>query len=110
MHRFEYREPRFSCDLPVRLTIQDSTLIGRCTEIAKAGMKLEIEAALEPNSFGKVSMSYEDKTLEVRVRFVHVCETHAGLDFIYSSDKERKAMANLVETVAILQNGKVRTF
>ncbi|MGA3049983.1 MAG: PilZ domain-containing protein [Terracidiphilus sp.] len=110
MHRFEYREPRFTCDLPVRLTVQDSTLTGRCTEIGKAGMKLEIEAPPEPNSFGKVSMSYEDRTLEVRVRLVHVGETHAGLDFIYSSDKERQAMANLVETVAVLQCGKVRTF
>jgi hypothetical protein len=110
MKRFEYRRPRISCDLPVELTVRDSTLSARCTQISKSGMKLEIGQPQEVNSFGKVSVSHQGRRLEVRVRFVHAEETHAGVDFIYLSADDQEAMANLVDSLATLAGVRSRTF
>jgi hypothetical protein len=109
MQRFEFRGPRFSCDLPVQLTVKDSTVTVRCTEISKTGMKLEINQPREVNSLGKVSISHRGQTLEVCVRFAHAGESYAGLDFIYASDVDQKRMAELVESLAVPQSGKLRT-
>jgi hypothetical protein len=110
MQRFEYRGPRFSCDLPFQLTVNDSTLIVRCTEISKTGMKLEIGQPQQVGSFGTVSIIHEGRALEFRVRFVHVGETYAGLDVIYSSDDDQKAMDDLIESVTAARGAKVRCF
>jgi hypothetical protein len=109
MQRFEFRGPRFSCDLPVQLTVNDSTQAVRCTEISETGMKLESALPHEINSIGTVSILHEDRALEFRVRVVHVGATHAGLDVIYSSDADRKKMAELVEFLSAVRGVKVRT-
>jgi len=100
MKRFEFRRPRISCDLPVELTVRDSTLSARCTQISTSGMKLETGQPQEVNTFGKVSMSHEGRRLEVPVRFVYAEDTHAGVDFIYLSAANQKSMASLVESLA----------
>lgn len=108
MQRFEYRGPRFSCDLPVQLIVNDATLSVRCTEISKTGMKLEMGHPQEINSIGKVSIIRNDRTLEFRVRFAHVGQTHAGLDVIYSSNGDREAMDHLIDSVTAAQGARVR--
>jgi hypothetical protein len=72
-------------------------------------MKLEIGLPLEINSVGMVSILREGRTLEFRVRIVHVGETHAGVDLIYSSDADRKTMAELIESLTAERGVKVRT-
>jgi hypothetical protein len=109
MQRFEFRGPRFPCDLPVQLTVNHATQAVRCTEISETGMKLEIGLPLEINSVGMVSILREGRTLEFRVRIVHVGETHAGVDLIYSSDADRKTMAELIESLTAERGVKVRT-
>jgi hypothetical protein len=104
MQKFEFRGPRFPADLPVQLTIEDSTLAGRCTEISKEGMRLEVGQALESNALGTVSMNYLGQTLEFRVRVAHVGPANSGLEFIYSSDAERTAMAHIVEAASVPKN------
>lgn len=108
MQRFEYRGPRFSCDLPVLLTINDSTQPVRCTEISGTGMKLEIGQPHEINCLGLVSILHQGRALEFRVRIVHVGETHTGLDLIYSSDADRKRMADLIESLTAVRGVKIR--
>ncbi|MGA2849156.1 MAG: PilZ domain-containing protein [Terracidiphilus sp.] len=110
MQRFEFRDPRFSCDLPVQLDFNDSKLTARCTEISNKGMKVEIEQPLRANSFGKVSMNREGQTIEFQARFAYVRETQAGLDLIYTSDRDRKTMVGLVESVLAVQGSRVRPF
>ena len=46
MQKFDYRYPRFAVDLPARLMTQDSTRIGRCVDIGKEGLKLELDQSL----------------------------------------------------------------
>jgi hypothetical protein len=103
MQKFEYRSPRFPVDLPVRLTVQNATVTGRCREISKEGMKLELAKPMAAGSRGTVSMSYQDQTLEVSVRVAHAGNMH-GLKFLYESDKERLAVARLVSALAAPQN------
>jgi hypothetical protein len=110
MQKFEYRGPRFSIDLPVQLTVQNATQAVRCTEISKEGMRVEFGQPLEPNSSGKVSMICEGQMLAFRVRVVHVGDTQAGLEFIYSSEAERNAVAHLVESLTGPGTGRARCF
>jgi hypothetical protein len=110
MHRFEYRDPRFSCDLLVQLNFNDSMLTARCTEISNKGMKVEIGQPQRVNSFGKVSMSRDGQTIEFQARFAYVQDTEAGLDLICTSDTDRKTMVDLVESVAAVRGGRVRSF
>lgn len=109
MQRFEFRDPRFSCDLPVQLNFNDSMLTVRCTEISNKGMKVEIEDPQPVNSFGKVSVSRDGRIFEFQARFAYVQETEAGLDLIYTSDTERKTMVDLVESVAAVRGHGVRS-
>jgi hypothetical protein len=101
MQRFEYRGARFSVDLPVQFTEKNITLAGRCTEISKEGMKLDLGEPLQSGPCGTVSVSFQGRTLEFRVRVVHVGARHCGMEFIYSSHAEQLAVANLVESLAV---------
>jgi len=109
MQRFEFRDPRFSCDLPVQLNFNDSTLTARCTEISNKGMKVEIGHPQQVNSLGRVSVSCEGHTIEFQARFAYVQETKAGLDLICTSDTEQKTMVDLVESIVGIRGGKVRS-
>jgi hypothetical protein len=104
MQKFEFRGPRFPVDLPVQLTLQSATLEGCCTEISKEGMRLELGRPIPSDSCGSVSISWHGETLEFRVRVVHAESTHGGLEFIFSSDVERSALAHLVDSLAAPQN------
>ena len=104
MQRFEYRGARFSVDLPVQFTERNTTWAGRCTEISKEGLKLELEEPLQSNSCGKVFMCYQGRAMEFSVRVVHVGAKYCGLEFIYSSDMEQDSVAHLVESLAVPQS------
>ena len=101
MQRFEYRGARFSVDLPVQFTEENITMPGRCTEISKEGLKLDLGEPLQSDSSGTVSMCFQGRTLEFRVRVVHVGARHCGMEFIYSSNAEQLAVATLVESLAV---------
>ena len=100
MQRFDYRSPRFTVDLPVEFTVQESTLTARCIEISKEGIRLELQQPLPPNACGKVSIHYQGLVLELNMRIAHVGETHSGMEFIYKSESERNAVANLIASLA----------
>jgi hypothetical protein len=104
MYKFDYRSPRFSVDLPVQVTVQKSTLTGRCIEIGKEGMKLELQQPLPPDASGMVSISYQDQTLQLNVRVAHAGEIHGGVEFIYKSESERNAVAQLVASLSTPRN------
>jgi hypothetical protein len=104
MQKFEYRAPRFSVDLPVQFTVHNATLTGRCREISQEGMKLELRQPLPTDSRGMISMSYQDGTLEVKVRVAHAGAKYDGLEFIYESERERSAMARFIASLAAPQN------
>jgi len=96
VRKFDYRAPRFSVDLTVRLTIEGSILMARCIEISREGMRLELQQALPPDALGTVSVHYQDLMLELNVRVAHVSKSHGGVEFIYRSDAEQKAVAQLI--------------
>jgi hypothetical protein len=100
MRKFDYRTPRFIVDLPVQFTVNNLTLTGRCREIGKEGMLLELRQQLPPDACGMVSISYQDRTLEIEVRVAHAGATHGGMEFVYKSDSERSAVAQLVTALA----------
>lgn len=110
MQKFEYRTPRFSVDFPVRFTIQNSTLMGRCREISREGMRLEFLEPLPPHSFGTVSLDYQNCSLELNVRVAHAGVAHDGLEFIYETDTERDAVEHLVASLAAIQYQTGRRF
>jgi hypothetical protein len=93
-----------SVDLPVRLTVKDSTLTARCKEISNQAMRLELSHTLPPNSYGIVSMIHADGSLELNVRVAHVSAKTVGVEFIYGSDQERDAVSRLVARLGTAQN------
>jgi len=96
MQKFDYRAPRFSVDIPVELTIENSTHVGRCREISIEGMRLELREPLPLNSVGTVTMSHEFLSLKICVRVTHAKSDHDGLKFIFECDDQRNDLAHLV--------------
>ncbi len=103
MQKFEYRHPRFSVNVPIRFIAEDSALLGHCTEISKQGMMIDVAQPLVANSCGKVSMHYQDRTLEFKVRVAHAGETHNGLEVLCASSAERTDLAHLVAALTALR-------
>jgi hypothetical protein len=101
MQRFDYRSPRYPVDLPVRLTADNSTRLGRCKDISREGMKMELQQPLPPDACGTVSMTFQNQTLELNVQVAHAGETQDGMKFIYSSDSQRNAVARLLASLTI---------
>lgn len=101
MQRFEYRGARFAVDLPVQFADKERVLAGRCTEISKEGLRLDLGEPLQSDSRGTVSVSFQGRALEFCVRVVHVGVRHCGMEFIYSSKAEQMAVASLVESMAV---------
>jgi hypothetical protein len=97
MRKFNYRVPRFSVDLPVHLTFEDSTQAARCTEISTEGMKLEVRVPLSPESTGTVRLTHRGVTLDIAVRVAHSSSSHDGVRFVYESDEQRDEVSRLVE-------------
>jgi hypothetical protein len=104
MQRFDYRSPRYPVDLPVRLTADNSTRLGRCRDISREGMRLELCQPLPPDACGTVSMTFQNQTLELNVRVAHAGATQDGMKFIYTSDSERNAVARLVASLTAPQD------
>jgi len=100
MQKFEYRSPRFTVDLPVQVTVEQSTVPGRCRNISKEGMWLELRQPLPPDARGTVIVNCHDNPLELSVRVAYSGKTHEGVEFIYNSDSERNAVAHLVASLA----------
>ena len=101
MQKFDYRSPRFAVDFPVQFTIKQSTLPGRCKDISKDGMRLELRHPTPPDAFGTVLLSYRDWPLEFSVRVAHTGATHNGVEFSYKTHQERDAVAHLIASLAI---------
>jgi hypothetical protein len=104
MQRFQYRGARFPVDVFVDFTVKNSTLAGRCTEISKEGMKLELRQPVARDSCGKVSMKFQGRKLEFSVRVVHSDPTNCGVEFLYASESEQIAIAHLVELLVVHEN------
>lgn len=100
MQKFEYRSPRFAVDLPVQFAGEQSTLPGRCRDISRDGMRLELREPLPPDACGTVHLSYGDCPFELSVRVAHTGATHDGVEFVYKSEHEREAVARLVAALA----------
>ncbi|HEX4067059.1 MAG TPA: PilZ domain-containing protein [Acidobacteriaceae bacterium] len=100
MQKFTYRTPRYPVNLPVRLTVEGGTVSGRCHEISREGMRLELRQPLPPGYAGVVSLSYQNLDLEVPVEFAHAGSPQDGVRFVFSSDKQRSEVARLVALLA----------
>jgi hypothetical protein len=99
MRKFDYRAPRFAVDLPVRLTLEESTQFGRCTEISTEGMKLDLHQPLSVDAGGAVEVTFQNVRLEIPVRVAHCGSGCDGVQFVYGSDEERD---DVIRFLAIL--------
>jgi PilZ domain len=104
MQKFEYRSPRIAVDLPVQLTVEQSTLSGRCRNISKEGMRLEFRHPLPPDAQGTVILSCHANPLQLSVRVAYSGKSHGGVEFVYNSDVERDAVARLIASLAASAN------
>jgi hypothetical protein len=100
LQKFDYRYPRFSVDLPARLITQDSTRIGRCVDIGKEGLKLELDQSLLPDDCGTLSLFCRGHIFELRVRVAHAGASQGRMEFIYSCDSERAVVQDLLASLA----------
>jgi PilZ domain len=102
MRKFQYRAPRFPVDLPIRLRTQHASFAGRCKEINHEGMKVEVLSPLPADTEGAIFIDYYGASIEVNVRIAQRGEAHHGLEFLYQSDRERRAIAYLLAAVSLL--------
>ena len=100
MQKFEYRTPRYQVDLPVLLLLERESIPGRCREISREGMRVELRQPVAPESCGSVSISYKELSLELPVCVMHSGPGHDGLKFVFDSEKDRSAIERLVALVA----------
>ncbi|HEX4036769.1 MAG TPA: PilZ domain-containing protein [Acidobacteriaceae bacterium] len=100
MQKFTYRTPRFPVDLPIRLTVEGNTVDARCREISKEGMQLEVHQSLPSSYRGTVSLTYQNLALEIPVEVAHSGSSQEGVKFIFSSEKQRGEVAQLVAMLA----------
>jgi hypothetical protein len=96
MQKFEYRSPRYVVDLPVLFKLPGGAIPGRCKEIGKEGMKVELEQPVAPGSSGAISINYREVSLELRVTVAHAASGFDGLKFLFESEKDRSGVERLV--------------
>jgi hypothetical protein len=104
MKKFEYRTPRFGVDLPARFTVENAPMVGRCREISRDGMIFEFEEPLALNAQGTVTVTFHDRTIELKARVAHVEGLRGGLAFLYECESERNAVAQVVASLPSSQN------
>lgn len=100
MQKFEYRTPRYPVDLPVLLTLETACVHGRCREISREGMRVELGQPVAPDSCGSVAISYRELSLELPVCVTRSGPGHDGLKFLFRSEEERDAVERLVARLA----------
>jgi hypothetical protein len=100
MQKFEYRTPRYLVDLPVLFQMQDVSIPGRCREISKEGMRIELQHPVAAETCGTISLAYKDHSMELRVRVTRSAAETKGLKFLFESDKDRSAVERLVALLA----------
>jgi hypothetical protein len=61
-------------------------------------MRLELREPPPSGARGTVAVSYQGRTLELGVRVAHA--GNGGMEFLYESDGERKAVEQMVASVA----------
>jgi hypothetical protein len=100
MRKFDYRVPRFPVNLPVRLTLEEETLVGRCREISTDGMKLELAESLKVDAAGAVHVTFRDVSLDLPIRVIRCGEGCDGVQFVYGSDEEKDEVIQFIALLA----------
>jgi hypothetical protein len=100
MQKFKYRAPRYAVDFPVELSSGSSTLRGRCREISKDGMRVELSEPLPADFNGIASLTYQSLALKLRVEVAPASVERDGVKFLFETQKERAAIAQLVAVLA----------
>ena len=100
MRKFDYRAPRFAVDLPVRLTLLESTQFGRCTEISTEGMKLDMRDAALRRCRRCGSRYVSECQPRSPVRVAHCGAGCDGVQFVYGSDEERDEVIRFIALLA----------
>lgn len=100
MHKFSYRSPRYVVDFPIQLIHEQIVIDGRCREISTDGMQLELLRPLPSDFSGLVCLAWQNIRLELPVRLAHTGSRQDALRFVFESEKERRAVAELVARLA----------
>ncbi len=100
MQKFEYRIPRYQVDLPILLVLGNLSILGRCTEISREGMSIELREPVAQDASGTVSFSYKELALELPICVTRGGAEHGGLKFVFESEKDRSAVEHLVTLLA----------
>ena len=100
MQKFEYRTPRYPVDLPVSFQTKNTIVAGRCMEISREGMRVQLREPVETNTCGTVSIQYKDLDLELPVCVAHTAADLKGLKFLFESEKDRADIERLVNLLS----------
>jgi hypothetical protein len=100
MQKFEYRTPRYQVDLPVLLILADARVPGRCRQISKEGMSVELQEPVAADASGTVAIHYKNLALELRVAVTNSGKGVEGLRFLFDTDEDRISVERLVALLA----------
>jgi hypothetical protein len=67
-------------------------------------MRLELLHAVAPGSYGKVSLRYQSRTIELNARVAHTGSAHSGLEFLCDSTLEQSAVSHFVASLTAPHN------
>jgi len=74
MQKFEYRTPRISTDFPIRLTVNETLICGRCTDISEGGLGAALPQIAPVGAVGAVVLESPTQEIEVRAKIVPLLE------------------------------------
>jgi hypothetical protein len=100
MQKFEYRTPRYVVDLPITFEYGHGSIAGRCREISKEGMRVELEEPVAAETCGTVNIEYRELSLAIRCCVAHAGSGYDGLKFQFESERDRSAVERLVALVS----------
>jgi hypothetical protein len=96
MQEFSYRAPRFVTHLPLRYADSAGEIRGICTQISCDGMEAHLSDVIPGGRSGRVSLTYHDGTVELRVTVTHAKRGRCGMRFVNMSEAEAGMMKDLI--------------
>lgn len=101
MRNFDYRSPRFPVDLPVHIVVQDSVLIGHCTDIGHGGMRVETPETIPVDLQTVIQVGYRGMHINIPARVIHHTAASKGVQFLCESDAQRQDVMRLIELLGL---------
>ncbi len=99
IHSYAYRPPRIDFDLPVEFVVADEVLFGTSKNVNENGLLVDFGEPLAKGTAGKARFRVGRCVLELEARVAHVQGFAAGLEFEFTSERERSMLGTVMQVL-----------